>query len=402
MKVKVTPRLQSACVYLLLFLLAFLIYYLSNPLPGSSYDYTARIASALIHGELGVSQQPPSWLNEMVRFNDRYYSVFPLGAVLTMMPIALLEEFGLINYFPGVLIASLLAATATLLLYSLSAKYAGSSQRRLVLTLFPIFGSFLWANLAYAGAWQIALGAALVGQLAALYFILIRPAPALAGLFFAMAFGNRTEIILLAPLFIYLIYRIPNEDKSGRLSAIIRLIAVPGALGIATLAYNYARFGSFFDFGYERIPGVLDEPWYRYGIFSIHAIPGNIQAMLLETWRRLENFPYLVPTGFGGSIFLSSPYLIYLFRRGAREAALKWLAWGAVGVLTLVLWCHGNTGGWQFSYRYSIDLLPWIFLILLENSPKRVGRVEFILWAASIAINAYGTYLFLRTDYLQP
>src|ERR671930_169033 len=117
------------CVFL--FLLAFLIYYLSNPLPGSYYDYTARIAAALIHGELGVREQPPSWLNEMVPYNGWYYSVFPLGAVLTMMPIALLREFGLISYFPGVLLAALLAATATLLLLSLSAKYDDSYQRRL-------------------------------------------------------------------------------------------------------------------------------------------------------------------------------------------------------------------------------------------------------------------------------
>src|SRR5262245_56776114 len=196
------------CIFLLL--LVFLIYYLSNPLPGSYYDYTARIAAALMHGELGVREQPPSWLNEMVPYNDRYYSVFPLGAVLTMMPIALLREWGLISYFPGVLLAALLAAIATLLLFSLSAKYDDSDQRRLVLTLFPVFGTCLWANLAYAGAWQIALGAAMVGQLAALFFILIKPSPALAGFFFAMAFGNRTEIILLAPIFIYLIYRMPN------------------------------------------------------------------------------------------------------------------------------------------------------------------------------------------------
>jgi hypothetical protein len=116
----------------------------------------------------------------------------------------------------------------------------------------------------------------------------------------------------------------------------------------------------------------------------------------------VEKFPYLVPTGFGGSIFLSSPYLIYLFRRGARDAGLKSLSWCAIGLLTLVLWCHGNPGGWQFSYRYAIELFPWIFLILLENGQKRVSPMEVILLGASIAINAYGTYLFLWTDYMRP
>jgi hypothetical protein len=398
MKIDITPRIYG---YLLLAALSFLIYFFSNPNPIAYYDYTFRIASALIHGELGLSEPPPPHLNEMVPRTDRYYSVFPLGSVLMMMPFALLSELGLISYFPGFFIAALLAAAATVLLFSLSAKYDDSLQRRLILTLFPIFGSCMWANLAFAGAWQIALGAAVVGQLASLYFILIKPSPALAGLFFAMAFGNRTEIILLAPIFIYLIYRTQNEG-AARWHAIGRFIAIPMALGIATLAYNYARFGSVFDFGYAHIPGVLEEPWYQHGIFSIYAIPGNIQAMLLETWRRVEKFPYLVPTGFGGSIFLSSPYLIYLFRRGARDAGLKSLSWCAIGLLTLVLWCHGNPGGWQFSYRYAIELFPWIFLILLENGQKRVSPMEVILLGASIAINAYGTYLFLWTDYMRP
>jgi hypothetical protein len=122
--------------------------------------------------------------------------------------------------------------------------------------------------------------------------------------------------------------------------------------------------------------------------------------MLIEPWRRIGHFPHLIPTGFGGSIFLSSPFLIYLFRIGARDATLKTLAWAAVAILTFALWCHGNPGGWQISYRYAMELLPWMFLILLENSPKKIGRLEVGLLLASIAINAYSTWLFLRTDYM--
>ncbi|MCI0665947.1 MAG: hypothetical protein L0220_33245, partial [Acidobacteria bacterium] len=260
----------------------FLIYFFSNPKPGADYDYTVRIASALLQGELGLREQPPSWLNEMIPLNDKFYSAFPLGSVLTMIPLALLGQLKQIDYFPGFFLAALIAGTTALLLFILSAKYNDSHPRRLVLTLFPIFGTCMWANLAFAGAWHIALGFAVVGQLAALYFILIKPNPMLAGIFFGLAFGNRTEIILLAPLFIYLIYRTP-EKELARWQSIIRFIAIPMALGIATLIYNYARFDSVFDFGYARIPGVLEEHWYRHGIFSIHAIPGNVEAMLFET-----------------------------------------------------------------------------------------------------------------------
>jgi hypothetical protein len=382
-----------------LFIGASAVYYFSNPDSVSHYDYTYRIAGALLDGKLGLTERPPDWLNEMVPLNGQYYSVFPLGAVLAMLPLAALKRFGLIELFPGMLIAALLAGAASLLFYLLSARYGDSVKRRLMLTLLPVFGTWMWANLAFAGAWQIALGFAVVGQLGALYFILIDYRPTLAGLCFALAFGNRTEVILLAPIFIYMIIKHAPQgavkDGLSRWWMIARFVTIPIALGLLTLGYNYARFSSIFDFGYARIPGVLDEPWYQHGIFSVHAIPLNAEAMLFETWRRVDSFPYFMPTGFGGSIFLSCPFLIYLFRTGARDAALKTLAWIAIVVLTLTLWLHGNPGGWQISYRYAMELLPWMFLILLESGPKKVSLTEVALLIASIAINAYSTWLFL-------
>ena len=391
---------------LALFIATFAVYYFSHSHSDSHsdsyYDYTFRIAQALLDGKLGLTERPPDWLNEMVPLDGQYYSAFPLGAVLAMLPVAALKRIGLIELFPGTLIAALLAGAASLLFYLLSARYGAGVKRRLMLTLLPVFGTWMWANLAFAGAWQIALGFAVVGQLGALYFILIDYRPTLAAACFALAFGNRTEVMLLAPIFIYLIVKRapPDVVKDGARPwrMVYSFVAIPIALGLLTLGYNYARFSSIFDFGYARIPGVLDEPWYRHGIFSIHAIPLNAEAMLFETWRRVDRFPYFRPTGFGGSIFLSCPFLIYLFRTSARDATLKALAWAAIAVLTLMLWLHGNPGGWQISYRYAMELLPWMFLILLESGPKKVSPTEVALLLASIAINAYSTWLFLRTQ----
>ncbi len=424
---------QPIALPLLLVAAIFLVYYFSNPLTGEYYDYTLRIASALLQGRLGETAAPPTWLSEMIPHNGQYYSAFPLGSVLTMLPFAVLKKLHLVEAFPGVILAALLASVSAYFLYLLSAKYQDAWPRRFVLVLFPLLGTWMWANLAFAGAWHVALGTAVAAQLGALYFTLIRFNPLATGFCFALAFGNRTEIILLAPLFYYLLYRHyqssetqprSSEEHAGTprhspfaslrascasflrgesfASAAAAFSLFPFLLGVATLAYNYARFGALLDFGYARIPGVLQEPWYQHGIFSLHAIPLNFQEMLLTTWRRIPNYPYLVPTGFGGSILLSSPYLIFLFRRGAKDPALKWLAWAAIALLTFVLWCHGNPGGWQFSYRYAMVLLPWMFVVLLESSPKKVSWLEAALFVASVAINGWGTYLFLRTEFIRP
>jgi hypothetical protein len=124
--------------------------------------------------------------------------------------------------------------------------------------------------------------------------------------------------------------------------------------------------------------------------------------MLLTPWRRIEGYPYLVPTGFGGSIFLASPFLFLVFQRGARNTDVKRAAWIATAILTLVLWCHGNPGGWQYSYRYAMVLLPWLFIVLLENSHRRPPALEFALLVASIGVSTVATYLFYWTSYVRP
>jgi len=291
-----------------------------------------------------------------------------------------------------------------------------------MLALFPIFGTWTWCNLGFGGAWQIALGLGLLGQAAALYFTLVRPLPFVAGAFFTLAFGNRTELLITLPLYLYLFWRQPDGQQGAAVSSppqtgnaigladlkrgfrgnsrmLIRFVSLPAILALATAVYNFARFHSIFDFGYIHIPEVAQEPWYRHGLFSIHAIPWNIYTMLFQGYESFRHFPYIRPDGFGCSIFLASPFLCLLFRQGGRY---KMVAWVAISILTLVLWLHGNPGSWQFSYRYAMILLPWMFLLLTGNGPTTISVPEISLFVVSVAINAIATWQFLWTDQIQP
>ena len=391
-------------------LIAALLFYFTTNGRMQHMDYTFRIAGAFLHGDLGLREEPPSWLNEAVPHEGRFHSVFPLGAVVSMLPAALLKELKLIDGFPARMIASLVAGGCVFFFFRLSQVESVSSAKRIAFAFFPVFGTWTWCNLGFAGAWQAALGFALLGQVGALYFTLVKPRPLLAGALFALAFGNRTELVLTAPVYLYFWTGRPRlfsvdgwvsvRNAIARSSrAIMRFLAVPFVFGLCTCWYNFARFGSIFDFGYSRIPGVLDEPWYQHGIFSLHAIPWNAYKMLFEGLQDISEFPYLRPHGFGASIFLASPVLCLLFREGGR---FRGLCWGVIGLLTLFLWCHGNPGGWQFSYRYAIPLLPWAFLLLLGSGPRKLTVTEVVLLTFSFAINAMATYQFLWTDEIKP
>src|SRR2546427_10668951 len=398
---------------------AALAFYFSTKATLHDLDYASQIASALLRGDLGLREKPPDWLNEMIPQGERYYSAFPLGAVLSMVPIALLQKAGLIDNFPGHVLAALIAGLCVYFFFQLAKAFGAdysshkstSLVRRILLALFPIFGTWTWCNLGFGGAWQIALGLALMGQTAALYFTLVQPSPFVAGAFFALAFGNRTELLITLPLYLYFLRRRLNGGavswsgirgikrelwENGPIA--IRFLSVPAIVALLTAAYNFARFHSIFDFGYFHIPEVREEPWYEHGLFSIHAIPWNMYTMLFQGFEHISYFPYILPNGFGCSIFLASPFLCLLFREGGRY---KVAAWVAIASLTLALWCHGNPGSWQFSYRYAMVLLPWIFLLLTGNGPK-ITISEITLFCVSVAINGMATWLFLWTDQIQP
>jgi hypothetical protein len=279
-----------------------------------------------------------------------------------------------------------------------------------LLSLVPVFGTWTWCNLGFGGAWQIALGLALLGQVAALYFVLVEFRPLLAGAFFALAIGNRTELALCLPIFVYfLIGRVAPAVKDWKALAqqsreksrvFVYFLIFPVVLGLFTALYNYARFHSIFDFGYARIPRLLNEPWYQHGLFSLHAIPWNVHKMLFEGFRDAPTFPFIGFSPFGCSIFLASPFLFLIFREGGGDH--KAVAWIAIGLLTFALWTHGNPGGWQFSYRYAMVLLPWMFLLLLGNGPPKISAIEVSLFVVSVTINALATYQFLWTSQIHP
>src|SRR5213595_2588855 len=205
-------------------LFAAIAFYFSTNATLRDLDYTSRIASALLSGHLGLREKPPDWLNEMIPHRDSYYSAFPLGAVLSMVPIALLQKAGLIQNFPGHVLAAFIAGSCVCFFFQLAKAFgsnyskfdSNSLARRILLALFPIFGTWTWCNLGFGGAWQIALGLSLLGETAALYFTLVRPSPFIAGIFFTLAFGNRTELLITAPFYLYLFWRAPNGNTAGQ------------------------------------------------------------------------------------------------------------------------------------------------------------------------------------------
>src|SRR5438552_17383863 len=136
-----------------------------------------------------------------------------------MMPFALLKVLGVITEMPGAWIAAMIAGMSCWFCLKIADHYDINNTKRILYSLAILFGTFVWANLTFAGAWQLALGFAMLGEFGAIYFTAFDRRPLLAGLFFAIAFGNRTECLLAAPIFLYFLYRDHRKAASSRAAA---------------------------------------------------------------------------------------------------------------------------------------------------------------------------------------
>jgi hypothetical protein len=140
------------------------------------------------------------------------------------------------------------------------------------------------------------------------------------------------------------------------------------------------------------IPGVLEDPIYaKGGIFSLQYVPRNLFAIFFRSWNYVDDPPYLQPSLWGLSIFLTTPLYLWLASAPWRDRRVQAAAVGTAFVLVPIL-THGNVGISQFGYRFSLDFQPLLFVILAVTFERGMSRLATAAALASIVICAYAIW----------
>jgi hypothetical protein len=304
---------------------------------------------------------------------DRWAGVI-LGAIATVVYLVVgPSQVDTDSHWP---IAQAFVAGRLHLVWAMLVRLDVARVPRYALTLSWAFGSeVLWVS--GTGGQHLApqvLAASLL--LASIVLALDKRLPAVAGLLLGAGAASRLPVGLALPLLLYL-YR-------GRHAAWRDLIAGVAVPALLVAAYNYARFGNPFEMGYGLIrnvegESVLDEPWYPHGIDSVSYIPGGLYAMLFRGLEWSDDFPHLVPGWIGSSVLLTMPVLWWIFEARGRLA----LVGGITAALILLPdLAHGNPGWAQIGYRFIVDALPILWLMLGLAFRERVTRAGAVAMAA--------------------
>lgn len=362
------------------FIATLVVYFITSP-GKTPFDYFSRLADSFIEGKYYLDDNPP-WLSELIPAeNNRYYVVYPPMPALISIPF----RFVLGDKFEQRYLSILMGAGIVALNMALSWVFKKDRKQLIFVGLLTAFGNIIWFLSSVGSSWYLGQVSAAFFMTAAIYESFNRKRPVLVGIFLGAAFMSRLHTILAFPLFLYFFY-----DKRNWLTNYIKIgMGALPFLGF-NFYYNFIRFGTIFDKAYLLIPGLLDEPWFRDGLFNIKYIPEGLKTMFLSIPRISKEFPYVTPSWYGLSIMITTPIFIFTLFSDFKDK-LFFFTWISIIPIAILVLSHGTTGFAQFGYRFAVDFYPLLFLLLINYFTKnKILRFHWLLLIFGIIVNLWG------------
>jgi len=350
------------------------------------YDQHTLQALAWQKGHVNIASV---WFLEIAEYQDKRYNSFPPTPTFIELPLTYI--FGRLT--PNSFVLLLSTWVSMLLSFFIFLKLTKKRFLSYFLALAFFWGSNILYLSLFGAVWN-------QGQLYGLFFTILaffilfhshKKWPLIIGAFcLGLAVGCRPFYLFMAPLFLYYSYQ-----KFPHWKTFIYTIVGLGPPGIFYAVYNWVRFGDILEFGHVYLPHSQD---LGGKIFSCDYLARNLHHVFLQipVWNFDLNRVDFDDRGI--AIWISSPIillgLVFFFQKkiSVPEKIISGLCLIAIWVPLLL---HESNGWLQFGYRYSIDLIP-LLLILVGRTLRRNYLWLFPLALYSVLINIYGAVWFYK------
>jgi hypothetical protein len=334
------------------------------------------------------------------------YMSFPPFPTLVMLPSAVIAGRAGNDVIPTLIIAALILPLALAMLRRLAS--AGLSRRTIDEDLWLVatlaFGTVLLFSAVQGKVWYTAhvIGVALA--LIYAWASIEARHPVIAGAALGAAALTRTAMAFMLPLVLCEAWRVHGglaawRADRGKLVRALRRpllqVALPlAAFAVAGMAYNHARFGAPTEFGHTYLEVRQQAQIEQFGLASYHYLARNLAVAFTLLPELSPRAPYVQISGHGLALWLTTPVLwLLLWPRatGPLHRAL-WLCVAAVALPSLI---YQNSGWVQFGYRFSLDYIV-LLVMLLAIGGRPLTRLTRALILAGIVINLFGAITFDR------
>jgi hypothetical protein len=370
----------------------------------TTYSFFDLLAEQFIQGKLYL--EDPPYTHDLTLYKGKWYAPMPPLPAILLMPFAyFLGADGISTSYLSMIVSAANGVLLFLILNNLnSRKWINLSTSGIfTIVILFLFGTpHLWLGISGRG-WYFSQVLTAFFLAFAIYAALRSWSAWSVGALIATAMTARPTALMTWPFLLAITLQILKENQEEvELKHVVQWSAktvVPISVAvIGLLTYNYLRFENFLDFGYVTVnagPDIVRNV-QQWGTFSPHFIPINLSVMLfkLPFWNPGGRW-FILPSATGMSVFLTTPALIYLFRRYSKD---WWVigAWAAVFFSVALLSLYHNTGAHQFGYRYILDFLTPLIVLLAVGFKKKTPWHFQLLVVISIAINLYGTHWFMN------
>ena len=369
--------------------------FLAEQSPAPHYVY---LADAFAHGKYYLEAEPPNAEeNDWTYYNGKWMISFPPTPALLMTPFV--AVFG--RNFNDVIFTALFGALNVAIVYDLVPKvgqrlkhpFQSSTPARLGIAALFGFGTVHWWVTSVGQVWFTAQIVAVTFLLLALRETFEQGRPILVSTWLVLSAMARPTILLSLPIFIWLLC--PTNTLRRMLLGLIPL----GLAGFFMVAYNLVRFGDPFELGYRymQLEKLLEKTLEEHGTFSLAYLGRNLYYAFLDLPKLSPRWPYVLMDGWGLSLFISTPALVYIFLGTWRERIGQTCALAACLVAAPSL-LYYNTGYLQAGYRYVLDFMPFLVVPIVIGMGGKLTRISVFLILLSICmgflslVNFYGLY----------
>lgn len=366
------------------------------------FEYWDSLALQFLNGKLYLAEGSVTnfTTHDLTLYNGKWYVPIPPLPALLMMPVMLFAAPETIHMGD---VSMILGAFNVVVVYwilegLIARQWVSLSQasRFLLLTLFAFGSNHLWVSI-MGEVWFVSQIVTVTFLALAILAALRGASPWVIGALLGIAMLARPNSLMTWPFAFAIAMQIKKDEGTmpgfrHMLDWAVRSALPIGLAILGLLSYNQARFGDFFDFGYVTISGeaAIVQNAQTYGIFSPRYILHNLKVMFASLPQvRIGEKWLLQPSLEGMSIFLSTPALVYLFRRYENR---WWIlgAWSAVFCNFALLAAYHNTGAAQFGYRYILDAIIPLMALLSLSFQKKLPWHVYALVLCSILVNIYG------------
>lgn len=329
-------------------------------------------------------------------FNGHYY--WPLGPfpAILLIPFVLFIKVNNLCLLQSVA-NSLLVSAIFYSFFKIARKAAFSTNDSLYLTYAFCFSSAFigvafipWSSFFAHNVVTTLIGVALAEYFAGRRYWLI-------GFLMGLVTATRLFAGLGILFFTLAIFNDASYNHFQKLKNLI-YITSPVLITLSILGiYNLARFGNIWNPGYSS--QILTETLLKIrhqDVLSIKHVPENIYYFLFSGPKiAFKNpLPSISANPWGMSIFLTSPYFIYLFFLRFKDKLSKILIITIIVIAIPELLFFGK-GYMQFGYRFSLDFLPFLFILLIRNYKLQYKRLSTLFKSIIILSSLSNFYLLL-------